>query len=97
MSLNNVNLKKVNEGLFLIRMWGNEKPKYPRASELKRHVPIRAQSDYENHVKARPLYHDGAQRKTWGELPEICRWSWARPKNIGLYTRNPLRPWNQSN
>ncbi len=36
------------------------------------------QLDYEADVQQKPLYHNGKPRKTWKELPEICRWSWER-------------------
>lgn len=36
------------------------------------------QRDYEADCAMRPTYHDGGQRKTWAQLGEIERWSWAR-------------------
>lgn len=35
---------------------------------------------YEADVAARPLYHDGAPRRTWDQLDEWYRWSWERPE-----------------
>lgn len=36
------------------------------------------QLDYEEDVRERPFYHDGAPRKTWAQLPEWAQWSWNR-------------------
>jgi hypothetical protein len=33
---------------------------------------------YEADVQRAPLYHDGTPRKTWEQLGDAERWSWAR-------------------
>jgi hypothetical protein len=33
---------------------------------------------YDADVSKRPLYHDGAKRKTWEQLGDVARWSWGR-------------------
>ncbi len=33
---------------------------------------------YEADVASQPTYHDGGQRKTWGQLGDIERLSWER-------------------
>lgn len=37
------------------------------------------QALYETDVARRPRYHDGTPRKTWRQLGEVEKWSWARP------------------
>lgn len=33
---------------------------------------------YESELIRAPLYHDGAPRKTWTQLPDYAKWSWER-------------------
>lgn len=33
---------------------------------------------YEEDVRRRPAYHDGAPRHAWAQLDAIARWSWDR-------------------
>ncbi len=40
----------------------------------------KGQADYEEDVKRKPFYHDGTPRKTWGQLCNVSKWSWSRPK-----------------
>ena len=40
-------------------------------------LPECGRADYEADVRRRPNYHDGAPRKTWEQLSEIARQSWA--------------------
>ncbi|TIR24013.1 MAG: hypothetical protein E5X34_13235 [Mesorhizobium sp.] len=49
----------------------------------------RGRADYEADVKARPLYPDGTPRKGWDQLCEIARYSWAKPRHLGITDHNP--------
>jgi hypothetical protein len=49
----------------------------------------RGRADYEADVKARPFYPDGTRRKSWNELCEIARYSWAKPARLGVTDSNP--------
>lgn len=40
---------------------------------------------YEADVAKRPTYHDGSPRKTWDQLGDVERWSWARPVPPGSH------------
>lgn len=45
-----------------------------------------ARAAYQEDVKRKPHYHDGAPRPAWDQLPAWARWTWAR---------NPTpRTWN---
>lgn len=49
----------------------------------------RGRADYEADVKARPLYSDGTPRKAWEALCPIARYSWAKPRHLGITSDNP--------
>jgi hypothetical protein len=38
------------------------------------------QIDYEANVARDPNYHTGEPRKTWGQLSDLCKWTWNKPK-----------------
>lgn len=40
--------------------------------------PTNIVDGHEADVAAKPLYHDGAKRRSWDELSEIAKWSWER-------------------
>lgn len=52
--------------------------------EVRQHRPRVTQPEaegrraYEADVQERPLYHDGTPRKSWDQLGDVERWSWAR-------------------
>ena len=37
-----------------------------------------AKEAYEEDVRRRPKYHDGASRKTWEQLGAVEKWTWER-------------------
>lgn len=43
----------------------------------------KGQAAYEGDVARKPCYHDGTPRKTWDQLGDVERWSWARPSKEG--------------
>jgi hypothetical protein len=51
-----------------------------------------ARRAYEEDVRRRPNYPDGAPRKTWDELPTIARLSWGRNPTPRSYQTKEQQP-----
>lgn len=44
----------------------------------------RGKAEYALDLLRRPLYHDGAPRKTWEQLGPVEQWSWTRAAKEGI-------------